>query len=151
LLDCEHLEKLRESALSDKMIIQMGCYTCYSWPPGFNQRPPYPESLLAFPYPGIPDPDNPKELFTRYRLYPPITTKDGKQLRYWQRTNKDPNKLGYHLFILPSVKEILANPKIQLGITEGEKKAASLTQHIMPTIAIPGVTCWGDGKGGLHP
>src|SRR4030095_5655533 len=102
---------------------------CYSVPPAQIDRlsPSLKacESLLAFPYPGV-------EGFVRYRLFPPLD-----KMKYWQ-----PADSGLHPYILPAVRSILSNPNIEIAITEGEKKAACLTQHDTPTIAIGGVWNW---------
>src|SRR5262249_44175070 len=92
------------------------------------------ESLLAYPYPGV-------DSFCRYRLFPPQGS-----MKYWQ-----PAGSGVHLYILPSVRSILSNPNIEIAITEGEKKAACLTQNGIPTVGVGGVWSWGDGAGDLHP
>src|SRR5262245_64784200 len=65
-------------------------------------------------------------------------------MKYWQ-----PPGSGVHLYILPSVRAILSNPNVEIAITEGEKKAACLTQNGLPTIGLGGVWSWGDGAGGL--
>ena len=65
-------------------------------------------------------------------------------MKYWQ-----PAGSGIHLYILPSVRAILSNPNIEIAITEGEKKAACLTQNGISTIGLGGVWSWGDGNGDL--
>src|SRR5262245_52612838 len=92
------------------------------------------DALLAYPYPGLND-------FRRYRCFPPLDS-----MKYWQ-----PKDSETHLYLLPSVRAVLSNPNIELAITEGEKKAACLTQNGIPTIGIGGVWSWSDGNGGLHP
>ena len=67
-------------------------------------------------------------------------------MKYWQ-----PPGSGVHLYILPAVHAILSNPDIDLAITEGEKKAACLTQFEIPTIRSRRCLVGGDGNGGLHP
>jgi len=121
-----HFRVLRTSALNDKSIETMGCY---SVPTAEFERlssslQPC-ESLLAFPYPGV-------ENFCRYRLFPPQGS-----MKYWQ-----PAGSPLHLYILPSVRSILSNPNVEIAITEGEKKAACLTQYGIPTIGIAGVWNW---------
>jgi hypothetical protein len=88
--------------------------------------------------------------FIRYRLDPPMYDSDGKPQKYTQAAKKSGDELGTHLYILPTVEKILADPYIPLAITEGENKAACLTQNGIPCIGIAGVSCWGDGEGGLH-
>src|SRR5262245_22776417 len=66
-------------------------------------------------------------------------------MKYWQ-----PPGSGVHLYILTAVRAILSNPNIEIAITEGEKKAACLTQHGIPAIAIGGVWSWTNGDGDLH-
>jgi hypothetical protein len=130
-----HFKHLRGSGLKDATLEVMACF---SVPPAEIDRlsPGLKtcESLLAYPYPGI-------DGFRRYRLFPPQGS-----MKYWQ-----PPGSGVHLYILPSVRSILSNPNIEIAITEGEKKAACLTQNGIPAIGIAGVWSWGDGSGGLHP
>src|SRR5439155_17396352 len=83
------------------------------------------ESVLAFPYQRF-------NGFCRYRLYPPI---DG--MKYWQ-----PAGTATHLYLLPAVPAIITNPSIDIAITEGEKKAACLTQNGIPAIGIGGIWSW---------
>jgi hypothetical protein len=121
-----HFKFLRASALNDESIATMACY---SLSPAQSSRlsPALAqcESVLAFPYPGF-------ENFARYRLFPPLD-----KMKYWQ-----PSGSPLHLYILPAVRSVLTNPNIEIAITEGEKKAACLTQHGIPTIGIGGVWNW---------
>ena len=135
-LSPSHFKHLRASGLLPSTIEEI--MKCFSVPPAEIDRlspalKPC-ESLLAFPYPGV-------DGFCRYRLFPPRDS-----MKYWQ-----PSGSGVHLYILPSVRAILTNPDIEIAITEGEKKAACLTQNGVPTIGVGGVWSWGDGTGDLHP
>ena len=134
-LSGSHGKFLLASGLKTAMIETMACF---SVPPAEIEslspalKPC--ESLLAFPYPGI-------DGFCRYRLFPPLDS-----MKYWQ-----PKGSGVHLYILPTVRAVLSNPDIEIAITEGEKKAACLTQCGIPTIGIGGVWSWSNGTGDLHP
>ena len=135
-LSPSHFKHLRASGLLPSTIEEI--MKCFSVLPAEIDRlspalKPC-ESLLAFPYPGV-------DGFCRYRLFPPRDS-----MKYWQ-----PSGSGVHLYILPSVRAILTNPDIEIAITEGEKKAACLTQNGVPTIGVGGVWSWGDGTGDLHP
>lgn len=72
----------------------------------------------------------------RWKLFPPIVRPDGKQ-KYHQ-----PKGTAPHLYFPPlcNWQEIASDPRSSLTITEGEKKAAALSQHGIPTIGIAG--CW---------
>jgi hypothetical protein len=125
-LSPSHFRDLRRSGLNDQSIKLMG--VCSVPPAEIARLSPLLkpcESVLAFPYPGI-------NKFSRYRVFPPI---DG--LKYWQ-----PPGTASHLYILLSVAEILSNPTIELAITEGEKKAACLTQNGIPSIGVAGIWSW---------
>jgi uncharacterized protein DUF3631/uncharacterized protein DUF3854 len=121
-----HFKFLRASALNDESIEMMACH---SVPPAdFARLSPALadcESVLAFPYPGV-------NAFFRYRLFPPLD-----KLKYWQ-----PHGSRMHLYLLPSVRAVLSNPNVDIAITEGEKKAACLTQHGILAIGIGGVWNW---------
>jgi len=125
-----HFKHLRGSGLKNATLELMGCF---SVPPAEIDRlsPALKtcESLLAYPYPGV-------DSFCRYRLFPLQGS-----MKYWQ-----PLGSGVHLYILPSVRSILSNPNIEIAITEGEKKAACLTQNGVPTIGVGGVWSWGDRR-----
>jgi uncharacterized protein DUF3631/uncharacterized protein DUF3854 len=134
MLSGAHFKTLRACALNDDSITAMGCFSV--------ARERFAElslalvrceSVLAFPYPGV-------DGFCRYRIFPPL---DG--MKYWQPAGSDT-----HLYILPSVRAVLSNPNIEVAITEGEKKAACLTQHGVATIGIGGVWSWTNGAGDLH-
>jgi len=130
-----HFKFLRSSVLNDESITAMGCYSVPSAEIGrLSSALQSCESLLCFPYPGV-------DGFCRYRIFPPLD-----KMKYWQ-----PPDSGVHLYILPVARAILSNPDIDIAITEGEKKAACLTQFGIPTIGIGGVWSGGDGNGGLHP
>jgi hypothetical protein len=126
---------LRASALNDEYIEMMACHSVLR--EEFAQLSPalaQCESVLCFPYPGI-------DGFSRYRLFPPQG-----DMKYWQLPGS-----GVHLYILRSVRAVLADARVDLRITEGEKKAVCLTQHDGPAIGLSGVWCGGDGAGDLHP
>ncbi len=130
----EHLDFLRASALNDESISIMACRSVPSTE--FESISPSLgacESILEFPFPGVDE-------FSRYRLFPPQGS-----MKYFQKPGT-----GVHLYILPSVKEVLPDPSRELWLTEGEKKAACLTQHGYPAIGITGVWCWTDGGWDLH-
>lgn len=133
-LEPAHFRVLRASALNDESMEIMGCRSVprdefASLSPALAEC----ESILCFAYPGI-------DGFCRHRLFPVQG-----DMKYWQ-----PPGSGTHLYILPSVRSVLSNPNIEIAITEGEKKAACLTQHGIPTIGLGGVSSWGNGAGDLH-
>src|SRR5262249_19212599 len=126
-----HLQDLHCSGLNDATIELMGCQ---SVPPAeINRLAPGGltgvESLLAFPYFGVTG-------FCRYKLFPPLKTKDGS-LRYFQ-----PKDSGCHLYVLPPVAEKLYDSYAPLFIVEGEKKTAAAVQKGLNAIGIGGVWNW---------
>jgi hypothetical protein len=128
----EHLADLKKSGLSPDSIQNMGAY---SVTPGDIPRllgwdPQGVNSVLAFPYPGI-------ENFVRYKVFPAIKDKDNHTIKYLQRKGS-----GVHLYILPSVEEILKTPSEPMAIVEGEKKTAALIQTGIKAIGIGGVWSW---------
>src|SRR5689334_16527155 len=72
----------------------------------------------------------------RWKLFPPIVRPEGKQ-KYHQPKGTDP-----HLYFTPGInwQDLATDPQQPITFTEGEKKAAALSQHGIPTIAIAG--CW---------
>ncbi|MGO9092509.1 MAG: DUF3854 domain-containing protein [bacterium] len=91
------------------------------------------ESALAFPYPGC-------DGFTRYRLFPPVQTKNG-EIKYFQATGT-----RNFLYVPPGVEKFFEDVSISVYITEGEKKALKATQSGLWCVAIGGLWNWGDGS-----
>jgi len=134
-LKLDHFKSLKASGLDSAYVEAMGCYSVPR--AEFEKLSPLLaecQSVLAFPYPGV-------NGFVRYRLYPPQGA-----MKYWQ-----PSGSPTHLYILPAVKTVLANPGVELWVSEGEKKSAALTRHGLPCIGIGGVWSWTNGNGDLHP
>jgi hypothetical protein len=135
-LHTEHLADLKKSGLNPDTIQNMGVHTVV---PGDIARllgwdPQGVNSVLAFPYPGTED-------FFRYKVFPPIKDQDGHTVKYLQRKGS-----GAHLYILPSVEEILKTASVPLAIAEGEKKAAALIQSGIHAIGVGGVWNWIDSE-----
>src|SRR5262245_38724023 len=130
----QHLEDLRRSGLSDATIEMM---TVSSLAPreidklaaGGLQGV---ESVLKFPYFL-----NGRGPFSRYKLFPPLQTKSGGTVRYYQ-----PKDSACHLYTLPLVAEKIANIAEPLFIVEGEKKTAAAVQRGLAAIGIGGVWNW---------
>ncbi len=121
-----HLNDLYVSGLSDQTIERMGCR---SVPPAeFEKISPALKnvtSMLEFPYPNVPG-------FSRYRLYPPLD-----KMKYFQKAGTAP-----HLYILPIVQIVLADPTVPLLFVEGEKKAGLAVQNMIMAIGIGGIWNW---------
>lgn len=84
-------------------------------------------SILVFPYRS----SNGDEIPPRFRLFPPIKTKNGKSAKFLQVKGA-----GNHLYLPPGVD--LKGDGL-LHITEGEVKALAATEKGFPTIGLGGV------------
>ena len=120
----EHLADLKNSGLTAETIEEAGIY---SVPPsdinkviGWNMPI---KSLLAFPYPKC-------DHFTRYKLFPHFTPKDGRSMRYFQPKGSSP-----HLYFPPGFDHSADN----IRITEGEKKALKGTQDGLNVLGLGGI------------
>lgn len=128
----DHLADLRKSGLNDEMKKLMGVYSAR---PADIQKlvgwnPEKVESVLVFPYPGA-------NGFCRVKVFPSYKDNDGHTVKYLQKKGA-----SSHLYVLPSVQEMLRDPSKVVIITEGEKKAAKAVQEGLPTISIPGLWNW---------
>ncbi|MDE2100457.1 MAG: DUF3854 domain-containing protein [Patescibacteria group bacterium] len=63
----------------------------------------------------------------------------GKEVRYWQPVDEAP-----HAYFAPGIDwpKVLADTTVEIWMTEGEKKAASLCKHNVPCIGLGGVWNW---------
>lgn len=129
-----HIEDLRRSGLNESTIELMACRSVL--PRDIDKLSEGGlsgvESVLEFPYQSL----NGNGPFSRYKLFPPLKTKDGT-LRYFQ-----PKDSGCHLYILPPVAEKLTDILQPLFIVEGEKKTAAAVQAGLNAIGIGGVWNW---------
>jgi len=80
--------------------------------------------------------------FSRYKLFFPVSIRD-RNIRYWQ-----PQKSLPHIYIpaLIDWEQVLADPQLEVWITEGEKKAAALCALGVPCVAVSGVWAWTSKK-----
>jgi hypothetical protein len=93
---------------------------------------PQVESMLAFPYRSLNgdcSPDN-----WRFKLFPPISTRDGKTTKYLQ-----PSGTTNHLYCPPGV---YPQGNETIYVTEGEKKTLCLTLQGFPCLGLGGVWGW---------
>ncbi len=88
------------------------------------------EAILIIPYPNSD--------FARVRLYPPI-----EGVKYLQ-----PRGISPQPYIVAEVDEIKRKLNKPVIITEGEKKTLCLIKHGYPTIGLPGVWQFKNGKEG---
>lgn len=132
-LSQEHIKDLKASGLTDETIA--ACQFTAVRPHDIKLQGV--ESAYRITYFNLNGRPNNAE---RWKLFPPIIRSDGKQ-KYHQ-----PKGTAPHLYLPPLLnwQELAADPKKPLTITEGEKKAASLSQHGVPTIGIAG--CWSHGQ-----
>jgi hypothetical protein len=119
----EHRDDLRRSGLSDETIRDAEIYsvTPYQINKIMGWNAPV-TSLLAFPYLGTD--------FVRYKLFPPLTTKEAHKQKYHQQKSS-PVRLyapaGFRCW--ESIRRI----------TEGEKKALKGTQEGLNVCALGGI------------
>lgn len=127
----KHLADLRKSGLRNKTIETMGAYSVRpaDIPRLLGQDPKNVKSVLAFPYPNL--------KFIRFKVFPPYVDAKGHKVKYLQRAGS-----GVHLYILPSVRQVLADPSISLHFTEGEKKASKAVQESLMCIGLGGLWNW---------
>jgi hypothetical protein len=76
-------------------------------------------------------------LFGRVKFAKPRINTKGEPKKYEQPRGKDPRA-----YILADVRPAIADPAIDLMITEGEKKTLCLNQHGFTTIGLSGVSVW---------
>jgi hypothetical protein len=133
-LSPEHRADLEKSGLSPAMIEDC-CFR--SVPPdqikkilGWDAAV---VSMMEIPYPG-------NDGFTRYKFFPPLTDKNGKDQKYFQMKGT-----GAALYRPPGFDEKSAIRRV----TEGEKKAAKATQEGLNTCGLGGIWNFGikDGSG----
>ncbi len=135
-LSDKHREHLYTSGLSDETIAMMGCesVTADQIPRILNWPKTWTSGGILFPYPGIKD-------FYQVRFDEPQEFKEeGREVRRVRYLK--PKGSSNHAYILDPVREVLTDPTKTLYITEGEKKAAKLTQEGLLTIGLSGVWSW---------
>src|SRR5215471_2076119 len=134
-----HREDLVASGLVDVTIELMGvravppAHIDKLKPGGFQGV----ESVLEFPYLSL----NGNEPFSRYKLFPPLKTKDNHTMKYFQRLGT-----GCRLYVLEPLLKVLADPRIPLMFVEGEKKTALAVQSGYMAVGISGVWSWSESN-----
>src|SRR5690606_21115323 len=96
----------------------------------------YPSKLapaMVFPF-------DPERKYCRVKPDHPRKIK-GKPAKY-----ESPRGRGNRIYIPPAAKPAIDDAKIELMITEGEKKASCATQHGFPCIGLTGVFNWKASK-----
>ena len=133
----DHLNDLHKSGLSNEMIEIMGVYSLRpaDIPKMLGWNPEKVESVLVLPYPSLD--------FKRFKVFPAYEDAKGHKVKYLQRKDS-----GVHLYILPSVREVLGNASIPLYFTEGEKKAAKAVQEGLMCMGLGGLWNWVEKKTG---
>jgi putative DNA primase/helicase len=133
-----HLQELRASGLNDDTIVAAGIKseTDYRTLAVYLKRKGYPAK--NGPAIVIPFFDSNGDVILR-RVKPDNPPKyNGKKQKYLQ-----PSGVPCLPYILPSVRrELERDPTAAVYITEGEKKALSVTQHVRPCIGLTGIDCW---------
>jgi len=123
----DHLAYLRQRGILDTTITAAGLHS--SRPQDLHRlagRPiPDDTSGLVIPYPDA-------EGFQRVRLFPPLTTADGREQKFGQ-----PAGSGVRLYVPPGLS--LDHPDLKLFVVEGELKALALWQLGFAAVAMGGV------------
>ena len=129
------LADLRKSGLTDETILAA---KFHSVPPrlinkilGFNAKI---DSLLEIPYPGTD--------FSRYKLFPPLTNREGNEIKYFQAKDSAPR-----LYVPPGFD----CTKKLWPITEGEKKALKATQDGLNCLGLGGIWNFATKNGNGQP
>lgn len=130
-LDPAHLKDLKASGLDDATIEACG----YESVRPHDIKLPGVVSAYRLPYWSL---DGTRTDMERRKLFPPLKRSDGTQ-KYWQPPGSAPA-----LYLPPGHPwgEIARDHQCVIRKTEGEKKAAALSQHGIPTIGIAGVWNW---------
>jgi hypothetical protein len=138
-LSPSHREDLAASLISVEVALAAGIRTA---PPDvvpkilgachYGWAAPQVESLLVFPYPSLNGHGSPRHY--RFKVFPPVATKDGKNAKYLQPAGT-PNRV----YIPPGVDPQGKGP---LHVSEGEKKALCLTLHGYHCVGLGGVWAW---------
>jgi hypothetical protein len=137
-LSRDHLAELRNSGLSDDTIESSGVYSEYAtgrigsiigWSPPITYVP-----ALVFPFT---DSTGSPTGFARIKPAKPRRNAEGKPVKYEQPQGEFARAYFTHQAI-----EALPSPENRIYITEGEKKALSMAEHIGPTIGLCGVWNW---------
>ncbi len=123
----DHLEDLRRSGLSDETIER---YRIESVPTEDLGRElggiaSHIKSSYRIPYEG-------HNGFCRFKLFPPV----GSQ-KYHQPKDTTP-----HLFLTTKGEAARTDPRIELALTEGEKKALRLEQEGLAALGLGGLWSW---------
>lgn len=139
MLDKAHRKELRESAISDETIEAAGIYSEYlvpklheilGWKPRFSFIP-----ALVFPFRNI---HGVSTGFSRIKPSRPRKNKEGKPVKYEQ-----PRGEHSRAYFTPAFFDAINSGSLsRVYITEGEKKALSMSDHIGPTIGLTGVWNW---------
>lgn len=129
---------LLKSGLAKERVKKLGVYPMSAAQlEGLAERPI--GAGYAIPYPDF---EGKKTQFARYKLLDRVVFR-GSSMRYWQPPNTPPR-----LYVPPLIawKDVLKNKDLEVWITEGEKKAASLCALGVPCVAVSGVWAWTSKK-----
>jgi len=134
-----HHADLIKSGLSDQIVKDM---QVYSMPPAeivrrFPKKAEKIESALAFPYFDI---EGKRNGFLRIKVFPDFE-ENGHTTKYLQMSGTP-----VHLYILPTVIELIKNQEQTIFIVEGEKKTAKVIEAGLCAVGIGGLWSWSDGK-----
>lgn len=130
-LDPIHLDDLKKSGLSDDTITR--CQFESVRPKDIPIKGV--ESAYRLPYFSL---SGKREAFERFKLFPPLKTEHGT-MKYWQPAGTSPS-----LYYPPGLDWLTIAQDVSraLYITEGEKKAASMSEDGRPCVGVAGVWNW---------
>jgi hypothetical protein len=130
-LSSEHYEDLKQSGLEDKTIARLAFGDVLRRQITIPQI----QSAYRIPYFSM---EGTEIQYERWRLFPPVT-RNGSTQKYHQKAGTQP-----HLYLPPLFDwaKIAPDTSLSVGITEGEKKAASACQRGYCTLGIAGVWNW---------
>ncbi len=136
-----HLEDLRSSGITADTITMMQASSARPGDlnalAGWDITAKGVTSAIVFPYPGC-------DGFYQLKLFPPVLNGDGHHIRYIQPRGSEPRA-----YILPCVRERLADPEEAVLFAEGAKKAARLAQEGYNAVGVAAVWNWKRGKATL--
>jgi putative DNA primase/helicase len=137
-----HLADLRQSGLSNETIARGGYYS-ESDPKRLKlilngSIPKRMGSALVIPFRDF---DGNLNGYRRIKADNPRSNRDGKPIKY-----ESPRGVGNKVYLPGGTVEHLADPGIDLFITEGEKKACKADQEGFPCLGLVGVFGWKDGR-----
>jgi P4 family phage/plasmid primase-like protien len=155
LFDEHHRELAGESAISEEVIAGRG-YRSISRPTNTHDEPRQEMKRAGIPtwainenryFPGLFIPlyrPTGERISGMFKPRVPVPNRDGRAMKYAAQKNR-PSVIDVH----PINRDRIVDPTVPLWITEGVKKADSLTSRGLCVAALSGVYNWRSGMGSL--